>query len=87
MAVDASLMARIPVEQPATPKIARPALPNPAPVRRIVRSAAKLIWHWIVVALSGEGTEGIDESQFPSGFTAPYARGSRMVRNLWHIPF
>jgi hypothetical protein len=30
---------------------------------------------------------GIDDSKLPSGFEAPYRRGSRMVRNLWHIPF
>jgi len=87
MAVDVSLMARIPVEQPESPQIARPTLPDPAPIRRIVRSASRRIWHWIVIAVSGEGTAGIDESQLPMGFMAPYAKGSRTVRNLWHLPF
>jgi len=30
---------------------------------------------------------GIDDTKLPSGFEAPHRRGSRMVRNLWHIPF
>jgi hypothetical protein len=30
---------------------------------------------------------GIDETAFPSGFNVPYRRGSRQVRNLWHLPF
>ena len=87
MVVDVSLMARVPVEQRGAPQIARPTMPNPAPVRRLVSKASRRIWHLLVVAISGEGTEGIDESQLPSGFIAPYAKGSRTVRNLWHQPF
>ena len=30
---------------------------------------------------------GIDDTKLPSGFAAPHQRGSRMVRNLWHLPF
>jgi len=87
MVVDVSLMARIPAEQPRAPEIARPTLPSPAPIRRVVKSVVGTIWHWLVVAISGEGTAGIDESQLPMGFSAPYAKGSRTVRNLWHQPF
>lgn len=51
-------------------------------VRRIVRrmwlAAYRVVW---------DDTRGIDESAFPSGYAAPHQRGSRMVRNLWHIPF
>jgi hypothetical protein len=87
MSVDVSLMARIPVEQPSAPKIARPTIPNPAPIRRFAVSVSRKIWHLLVVAISGEGTAGIDESQLPMGFEAPYKKGSRTVRNLWHQPF
>jgi len=87
MVVDVSLTARIPVEQPVTPQVARPDIPNPAPIRKFGRAAARKIWHLLVVAISGEGTAGIDESQFPMGFMAPYKKGSRTVRNLWHQPF
>jgi hypothetical protein len=34
-----------------------------------------------------DDTGGIDDTALPSGFAAPYQRGSRAVRNLWHIPF
>ncbi len=34
-----------------------------------------------------DDTGGIDDAALPSGFAAPYQRGSRAVRNLWHIPF
>ena len=40
--------------------------------------------------ISGPGlgvSGGIDDSAMPSGFMAPYGRGSRQVRNLWHQPF
>ena len=30
---------------------------------------------------------GIDDEALPSGFLAPYKKGSRQVRNLWHIHF
>jgi hypothetical protein len=32
-------------------------------------------------------TGGIDDAALPSAFEAPYRRGSRAVRSLWHIPF
>jgi len=41
-------------------------------------AASRVIW---------DDTGGIDETAFPSGFATPQRRGSRMVRNLWHIPF
>jgi hypothetical protein len=89
VAVDVSRMAQVPVpvEQQAAPQVARPVVPNPAPVRKFVRAASRKIWHLLVVAISGEGTAGIDESALPMGFMAPYAKGSRTVRNLWHLPF
>jgi hypothetical protein len=34
-----------------------------------------------------DGTGGIDDTKLPSGYAARYQRGSRMVRNLWHLPF
>ena len=30
---------------------------------------------------------GIDQEMLPSGFIAPYKKGSRQVRNLGHIDF
>ena len=87
MAVDVSLMARIPVEQPRALQVLRPTLPNPAPIRTFAVKISRKVWHLMVVAISGEGTAGIDESQLPMGFEAPYKKGSRTVRNLWHQPF
>jgi len=87
MVVDVSLMAQVPVEQPSTPQIARRRMPSPAPIRRLAVSVSRKIWHLLVVAISGDGTAGIDESQLPMGFMAPYKKGSRTVRNLWHQPF
>jgi hypothetical protein len=43
---------------------------------------------WLAVyRVVWDDTRGIDETAFPSGYAAPHRRGSRMVRNLWHIPF
>ena len=30
---------------------------------------------------------GINDEAMPSGYLAPYKKGSRQVRNLWHIDF
>ena len=30
---------------------------------------------------------GIDDELMPTAYLAPYKRGSRQVRNLWHIDF
>lgn len=47
------------------------------------------IWRRASGAMARRLTDsgGIDDTMLPSGFEAPYRRGSRMVRNLWHIPF
>ena len=42
------------------------------------------VWRFMVNALSGPG---LDDSKLPSSFEAPYGRGSRQVRSLWHMPF
>jgi hypothetical protein len=48
----------------------------------------RAIWKLARALGSGAiGSGGIDDTKLPSGFEAPYRRGSRMVRNLWHIPF
>lgn len=52
-------------------------------VRSIFRRAWSAVWRVIWDDTGG----GIDETALPSGFAAPQRRGSRMVRNLWHIPF
>jgi len=87
MVVDVSRMAQLPLEKPSIPQVARPDLPNPAPIRKFALAAGRKIWHLLVIAISGEGTAGIDESQLPMGFEVPYKKGSRTVRNLWHQPF
>ena len=66
------------------------AAPTP-PVAPRLRRVGKRIWHLLVVAISGPGLGEeywtIDESAMPSGFKAPYGRGSRYVRNLKHALF
>ena len=83
MVVDVNRTARIAVEKPRSSQ--RP------PLTGRVLSLAKRIWHALVIAFSGPGlgeeSGGIDDSAMPSGFMAPYKRGSRQVRNLWHQPF
>jgi len=49
--------------------------------------AAKLRALWMRARRGTIGSGGIDDAALPSGFLAPYARGSRQVRNLWHFPF
>ena len=76
MVVEVNRAAPIHVEEPSGPSRLRPIL--------------KRIWSLLVVAVSGPGlgaSGGIDDSAMPSGFMAPYRRGSRQVRNLWHLPF
>jgi len=64
-----------------------------SPLRAPVAAGLGRTWRRLRVAvidaLSGPGLGGggIDESAFPSGFIVPYAKGSRQVRNLWHLPF
>jgi hypothetical protein len=49
-----------------------------------LRAVGRGIWRLLVNAISGPG---IDESKLPSSFEAPYGRGSRQIRSLWHMPF
>jgi len=69
-----------------------PGVPAPRPdtsrgafVAGNVRSICQRAWSaaWRVI---WDDTGGIDETALPSGYAAPQRRGSRMVRNLWHIP-
>jgi hypothetical protein len=89
MAVDVNRMAQVGVEQPRI-QVEQPRASRPSPVRRILMSVAKRVWSALVVLISGPGlgaSGGIDDEAMPSGFMAPYRRGSRQVRNLWHLPF
>ncbi len=90
MALDVSWSIRIPTEKQAPSPIA-PSTPNTptAPSANRLRPIIRRLWTALVNAVSGPGLNGggIDESAFPSGFIAPYGRGSRQVRNLWHMPF
>lgn len=51
-------------------------------VRAVCRRAFAAALHFVL-----DDAGGIDDTALPSGFIAPHRRGSRMVRNLWHIPF
>jgi len=71
-----------------------PRMPAPRPdiSRRVrltgmVRSVCQSVWRAAVRVIWDDTVGGIDETALPSGFAAPQRRGSRMVRNLWHIPF
>ena len=73
------------------PSWTKPA-PAPDPSRRAglagaVRSICQSAWRTAVRVVWDDTAGGIDETALPSGFAAPQRRGSRMVRNLWHIPF
>jgi hypothetical protein len=86
MLSDVNRAARITIEEPGTPT--SPPQSTPRPSR--LRSLLKRVWSLLVVTVSGPGlgvSGGIDDSAMPSGFMAPYRRGSRQVRNLWHLPF
>jgi len=74
------------VHRSENPSGSAPAAPRPSRLRSI----SKRIWTFLVEVISGPGlgvSGGIDDSAMPSGFMAPYGRGSRQVRNLWHQPF
>ena len=89
MAVDVNRMAPIGVEQPRI-KVEQPRAWHRPPARRVLVFVAKRIWSALVTLISGPGlgaTGGINDEAMPSGFMAPYRRGSRQVRNLWHLPF
>ena len=70
-------------------RAARVTIEEQCPSR--LRSILKRVWHVLVIAFSGPGlgeeSGVIDDSAMPSGFMAPYRRGSRQVRNLWHLQF
>ena len=70
-----------PVMPAANPDTSRRAL-----VAGKVQSICQRAWSAAFRVIWGD-TGGIDETAFPSGYAAPQRRGSRMVRNLWHIPF
>ena len=53
---------------------------------RRVRGGAARVGGRAARVLSDD-TGGLDDAAMPSGYAAPYRRGSRQVRNLWHIPF
>ena len=55
-----------------------------SPRGRRLRRVGRGIWRFLVNAISGPG---LDDSALPSSFEAPYGRGSRQVRSLWHMPF
>jgi hypothetical protein len=70
-----------------------PSMPPPkpdtskgAPLAGKVRLICKRAWS-AAFRVIWDDTGGIDETALPSGYAAPQRRGSRMVRNLWHIPF
>lgn len=89
MAIDVNRMAHIGVEQPQI-TVEQPRASQGPPARRVLESIAKRIWSALVTLISGPGlgaSGGIDDEAMPSGFMAPYRRGSRQVRNLWHLPF
>jgi hypothetical protein len=68
---------------------------NPRPplrttVARGLFRAFKLVADGVVYVVSGPGlgaTGEIDDSALPSGFEAPYRRGSRQIRSLFHAFF
>jgi len=57
-----------------------------APFIGIVRSISRGAWS-LVTRVVWDDSGGIDDTALPSGYSAPHRRGSRAVRNLWHIPF
>jgi hypothetical protein len=71
-------------------KAQHPRPPVRPRVTATVRTVARWLWNALVVMISGPGLEatgGIDDSAFPSGFEAPYRRGSRQIRSLFHAYF
>ncbi len=57
-----------------------------APLAGKVRSICQRAWA-VALRVVRDDTGGIDDTAMPSGYAAPYQRGSRLVRNLWHLPF
>jgi hypothetical protein len=50
------------------------------------RSICQRAWA-VAIRVLCDDTGGIDDAKLASGYAAPHQRGSRMVRNLWHLPF
>jgi len=67
----------MPAPKPDASRGARLAAKVRSVCQRLWRATSRVVW---------DDTGGIDETALPSGFAAPHRRGSRMVRNLWHIP-
>ncbi len=83
MAVQVHLSA--PLARPSARIVVEEAEPTPrAPRGRRLRSVGRGIWRILVNVISGPG---LDDSALPSSFEAPYGRGSRQIRSLWHMPF
>jgi len=68
----------MPAPRPGTSRRAYVAGRVPSTFQRAWSVVWRVIW---------DDTGGIDDTALPSGFEARQRRGSRMVRNLWHIPF
>ncbi len=86
MAVQVSLSSSIP-RRPRTVAIDSGTggrTPTGGRLRPVVVRGARSLWRLLVNAVSGPG---LDDSALPSSFEAPYGRGSRQVRSLWHLPF
>ena len=53
-----------------------------------IKSAAHKVWGLLARLVRWTRKPGgIDDEALPSGFIAPYKKGSRQVRNLGHIDF
>jgi hypothetical protein len=65
---------------------AKPDASPGAPIISRVQSICQRVWG-AATRVIWEDAGGIDDSALPAGFAAPYRRGSRSVRSLWHIPF
>jgi hypothetical protein len=55
--------------------------------RPTVADRLRSIWRRVRESRVLSEGSGIDDTALPSGYAAPYRKGSRAVRNLWHLPF
>jgi hypothetical protein len=54
----------------------------------LIKGVARKVWNVLKSAVFGPDLPGgISDEELPSGFIAPYKKGSRQVRNLGHIDF
>jgi hypothetical protein len=65
---------------------ATPATPGGSRLASTVWSICRRAWA-AAVRIVRDDAGGIDDTALPSGYAAPYRRGGRLVRNLWHLPF